>query len=151
MFAWYGVPCVVGCFRMRWLLSPRGGEVHSVCLVWCTVCRGVFQNEVAVVPSWTGGYALFAWYGVVQCVVGCFRMRWLLSPRGGEVRSVCLVWCCTVCRGVFQNEVAAALAEGGKAVFAWKGESEEDFWWCIEKCVSAENWQPNMVSADTPR
>ena len=45
----------------------------------------------------------------------------------------------------FQNEVAAALAEAGSPIFAWKGESEEDFWWCIEKCISSDNWQPNMV------
>ena len=34
------------------------------------------------------------------------------------------------------------------SVFAWRGESEEDFWWCIERCISAENWQPNMVLDD---
>jgi S-adenosylhomocysteine hydrolase len=37
-----------------------------------------------------------------------------------------------------QNEVAAALAEAGFSVFAWRGETEEDFWWCIDKCVNAE-------------
>ena len=47
-----------------------------------------------------------------------------------------------------QNEVAAALAENNISVFAWRGESEEDFWWCIERCISAENWQPNMVLDD---
>uniref|UniRef100_A0A1B0CWI5 S-adenosyl-L-homocysteine hydrolase NAD binding domain-containing protein n=1 Tax=Lutzomyia longipalpis TaxID=7200 RepID=A0A1B0CWI5_LUTLO len=47
-----------------------------------------------------------------------------------------------------QNEVAAALAEAGYAVFAWRGETEEDFWWCIDKCVNAENWQPNMILDD---
>lgn len=70
-----------------------------------------------------------------------------------------------------QNAVAAALAErgtaaqqhtrvetvslrfpftphplSGTAVFAWRGESEDDFWWCIERCVGAEIWQPNMVA-----
>ncbi len=47
---------------------------------------------------------------------------------------------------LFQNEVAAALAEVGVPVFCWKGESEEDFWWAIEKCLNSDNWQPNMVS-----
>ncbi|XP_047499946.1 adenosylhomocysteinase-like 1 isoform X7 [Penaeus chinensis] len=47
-----------------------------------------------------------------------------------------------------QNEVAAALAEAGHPVFAWRGESEEDFWWCIDKCINAENWQPNMILDD---
>lgn len=35
----------------------------------------------------------------------------------------------------------------GVAVFAWKGESEDDFWWCIDRCVSTDGWQPNMVIA----
>ncbi|CAG12135.1 unnamed protein product, partial [Tetraodon nigroviridis] len=47
-----------------------------------------------------------------------------------------------------QNEVAAALAEGGFNVFAWKGESEDDFWWCIDRCVNVEGWQPNMILDD---
>lgn len=47
-----------------------------------------------------------------------------------------------------QNEVAAALAEAGVAVYAWRGQSEEDFWWCIDRCIDSENWQPNMVRED---
>ncbi|KAJ8955407.1 hypothetical protein NQ318_003505 [Aromia moschata] len=47
-----------------------------------------------------------------------------------------------------QNEVAAALAEAGYPVFAWRRKTEEDFWWCIDKCVNAENWQPNMILDD---
>lgn len=47
-----------------------------------------------------------------------------------------------------QNEVAAALAEAGYPVFAWKGESEEDFWWCIDKCIHTDSWQPNMILDD---
>lgn len=47
-----------------------------------------------------------------------------------------------------QNEVAAALAYAEYPIFAWRGETEEDFWWCIDKCVAAENWQPNMILDD---
>ncbi|XP_063994938.1 adenosylhomocysteinase-like 1 isoform X3 [Diachasmimorpha longicaudata] len=47
-----------------------------------------------------------------------------------------------------QNEVAAALASAGYPIFAWRGETEEDFWWCIDKCIAAENWQPNMILDD---
>ncbi|KAM6192095.1 S-adenosylhomocysteine hydrolase-like protein 1 isoform 2-T2 [Sarcoramphus papa] len=47
-----------------------------------------------------------------------------------------------------QNEVAAALAEAGVAVFAWKGESEDDFWWCIDRCVNVDGWQANMILDD---
>ncbi|KAG8440099.1 hypothetical protein GDO86_006041 [Hymenochirus boettgeri] len=46
------------------------------------------------------------------------------------------------------NEVAAALAESGVPVFSWKGESEDDFWWCIDRCVNVEGWQPNMILDD---
>jgi hypothetical protein len=49
-----------------------------------------------------------------------------------------------------QNEVAAALAESGYPIFAWKGETEEDFWWSIDKCVNADGWQPNMVGSLFP-
>ena len=35
-----------------------------------------------------------------------------------------------------QNEVAAALAETGVSIYAWKGQSEEDFWWCIQQCLA---------------
>ncbi|XP_015258866.1 PREDICTED: adenosylhomocysteinase 2-like [Cyprinodon variegatus] len=47
-----------------------------------------------------------------------------------------------------QNTVAAALAEGGISVFAWRGESEEDFWWCIDRCVAADSWEPNLILDD---
>ncbi|KAG7999814.1 Adenosylhomocysteinase 3 [Nibea albiflora] len=47
-----------------------------------------------------------------------------------------------------QNAIAAALAERGIPVFAWRGESEDDFWWCIDRCISAETWQPNMILDD---
>lgn len=47
-----------------------------------------------------------------------------------------------------QNEVAAALAENNIPVFAWRGETEEDFWWCIDRCICNDNWQPNMVLDD---
>ncbi|GBN77985.1 Adenosylhomocysteinase 3, partial [Araneus ventricosus] len=46
------------------------------------------------------------------------------------------------------NEVAAAMAEAGVPVYAWRGESEEDFWWCIDKCIHSDNWQPNMILDD---
>lgn len=47
-----------------------------------------------------------------------------------------------------QNAVAAALAEGGTSVFAWRGESEDDFWWCIDRCVCADAWQANLILDD---
>ncbi|KAG7295026.1 S-adenosylhomocysteine hydrolase-like protein 1 [Plutella xylostella] len=48
-----------------------------------------------------------------------------------------------------QNEVAAALAHAGFSIFAWRGESEEAFWWCISQCCSpSAAWQPNMILDD---
>lgn len=42
-------------------------------------------------------------------------------------------------------KILAMCYVSGVAVFAWKGESEDDFWWCIDRCVNTEGWQPNMV------
>ncbi|XP_063953567.1 putative adenosylhomocysteinase 3 [Lytechinus pictus] len=65
-----------------------------------------------------------------------------LSALGASIRwSACNIYST-------QNEVAAALAEAGFPVFAWRGETEEDFWWCIEKCILADAWQPNMILDD---
>jgi adenosylhomocysteinase len=48
-----------------------------------------------------------------------------------------------------QDHAAAALADQGIPVFAWKGETEEEYWWCIEQTVSGpDNWQPNMLLDD---
>ena len=44
--------------------------------------------------------------------------------------------------------MAAALAEAGIPIFAWRGETEDDFWWCLDKCINADNWQPNMILDD---
>src|SRR5881397_1309861 len=34
-----------------------------------------------------------------------------------------------------QDHAASAIAAAGVRVFAWKGESEEEFWWCIEQTI----------------
>ncbi|EDV93839.1 adenosylhomocysteinase-like 2 isoform X1 [Drosophila grimshawi] len=47
-----------------------------------------------------------------------------------------------------QNAVAAALAEAGVPIFAWRGETEEEFWWCLDKCIHSEGWQPNLILDD---
>ncbi|ESO08776.1 hypothetical protein HELRODRAFT_186768 [Helobdella robusta] len=65
-----------------------------------------------------------------------------LHSLGAQIR-----WCaCNIYST--QNEVAAALAEAGFSVFAWKGESEADFWWCIDRCIQSDNWQPNLILDD---
>ena len=48
-----------------------------------------------------------------------------------------------------QDHAAAALASKGIPVFAWKGETEEEYWWCIEQTISGpNNWKPNMLLDD---
>jgi len=48
-----------------------------------------------------------------------------------------------------QDHAAAAIAEAGIPVFAWKGETEEEYWWCIEQTVRGpDNWTPNMILDD---
>lgn len=48
-----------------------------------------------------------------------------------------------------QDHAAAALAAKGIPVFAWKGETEDDYWWCIEQTLQGPNgWYPNMLLDD---
>jgi adenosylhomocysteinase len=52
-----------------------------------------------------------------------------------------------------QDHAAAAIAAAGIPVFAWKGLSEEEFWWCIEATVRGPDgkggeWTPNMILDD---
>jgi adenosylhomocysteinase len=48
-----------------------------------------------------------------------------------------------------QDHAAAAVAVEGIPVFAWKGETEEEFWWCIEQTVRGpDGWKPNMILDD---
>lgn len=48
-----------------------------------------------------------------------------------------------------QDHAAAALADLGIPVFAWKGETEEEYWWCIEQTVSGpDGWKPNILLDD---
>ena len=48
-----------------------------------------------------------------------------------------------------QDHAAAAIASKGIPVFAWKGMSEEEFWWCIEQTLyGPNNWKPNMILDD---
>src|ERR1700726_3144915 len=45
-----------------------------------------------------------------------------------------------------QDHAAAGLAAHGIPVFAWKGETEEEYWWCVEKSIHGdESWIPNML------
>ncbi len=48
-----------------------------------------------------------------------------------------------------QDHAAAAMAAANIPTFAWKGESEEEFWWCIDQTIfGPDNWRPNMILDD---
>ncbi|MDP6417663.1 MAG: adenosylhomocysteinase, partial [Gammaproteobacteria bacterium] len=48
-----------------------------------------------------------------------------------------------------QDHAAAAIADAGFSVFAWKGETEEEYWWCIEKTLDFGDGQaPNILLDD---
>ena len=47
-----------------------------------------------------------------------------------------------------QDHAAAAIAASGVPVFAWKGETEEEYDWCIRQTIEADGWQPNLLLDD---
>jgi adenosylhomocysteinase len=48
-----------------------------------------------------------------------------------------------------QDHAAAAMAAAGVPVFAWKGETEEEYWWCVKQTIEGPNhWRPNLILDD---
>ena len=83
-------------------------------------------------------------------IVGCLHMTIqtavlieTLIALGAEIRwSSCNIFST-------QDHAAAAIAAGGIPVFAWKGESEDEFWWCIDQTIEGpDGWRPNMILDD---
>ncbi len=83
-------------------------------------------------------------------VVGCLHMTIqtavlieTLMELGATVRwSSCNIFST-------QDQAAAAIAAKGIPVFAWKGETEEEYEWCIEQTLKGpDGWAPNMVLDD---
>ena len=82
-------------------------------------------------------------------IIGCLHMTIqtavlieTLTELGAKVRwSSCNIFST-------QDHAAAAIAKKGIPVFAWKNETEQDFWWCIEKTIKAKNWEPNLILDD---
>ena len=83
-------------------------------------------------------------------IVGCLHMTIqtavlieTLTALGATVRwSSCNIFST-------QDQAAAAIAAEDTPVFAWKGETEEEFWWCIEQTIKGPNgWTPNMILDD---
>ena len=83
-------------------------------------------------------------------ILGCLHMTIqtavlieTLINLGAEVRwSSCNIFST-------QDHAAAAIAKRGIPVFAWKGMTEEEFWWCIDQTIIGEkNWKPNLILDD---
>jgi adenosylhomocysteinase len=85
-------------------------------------------------------------------IIGCIHMTIqtavlieTLIELGAEVRwSSCNIFST-------QDHAAAAIAAAGIPVFAWKGETEEEYMWCIEQTCHAPNgelWDANMILDD---
>jgi adenosylhomocysteinase len=83
-------------------------------------------------------------------IAGCIHMTIqtavlieTLVALGAEVRwSSCNIFST-------QDQAAAAIAAAGIPVFAWKGETEEEYWWCVEQTIRGPNgWVPNMILDD---
>ena len=84
-------------------------------------------------------------------ILGCIHMTIqtavlieTLTALGAEVRwSGCNIFST-------QDHAAAAIAESGVPVFAWKGQTEEEFNWCIEQTILCEGkpWDANMILDD---
>ncbi|NEQ95817.1 MAG: adenosylhomocysteinase [Cyanothece sp. SIO2G6] len=85
-------------------------------------------------------------------IIGCIHMTIqtavlieTLQELGAEVRwSSCNIFST-------QDHAAAAIAEAGVPVYAWKGETEEEYVWCIEQtCRDADGnlWDANMILDD---
>jgi adenosylhomocysteinase len=66
-----------------------------------------------------------------------------LTALGAEVRwSSCNIYST-------QDHAAAAIAVTGVPVFAWKGETEEEYWWCVEQTIAwPDGSPPNMILDD---
>ena len=83
-------------------------------------------------------------------IIGCLHMTIqtavlieTLVNLGAEVRwSSCNIFST-------QDHAAAAIAKAGIPVYAWKGETEEEYLWCIKQTITGnKEWKPNMLLDD---
>lgn len=114
------------------------------------------RKEIAIAETEMPGLmALRTEYGPSQPlkgarIAGCLHMTIqtavlieTLTALGAEVRwSSCNIFST-------QDQAAAAIAATGVPVFAWKGETEEEYEWCIDQTIVGPNgWHPNMILDD---
>jgi len=82
-------------------------------------------------------------------IIGCLHMTIetavlieTLKELGANVRwSSCNIFST-------QDHAAAAIADQGIPVFAWKEETDEEYEWCIKQTIEAPGWEPNILLDD---
>ena len=114
------------------------------------------RKEITIAETEMPGLmALRAEYGASKPlkgarIVGCLHMTIqtavlieTLIDLGASVRwSSCNIFST-------QDHAAAAIAQAGIPVFAWKGETEDEYWWCIDQTIKGpDSWTPNMILDD---
>ena len=114
------------------------------------------RKEIAIAETEMPGLmALRAEFGEAQTlkgarIAGCLHMTIqtavlieTLTALGAEVRwSSCNIFST-------QDQAAAAIAVTGVPVFAWKGETDEELWSCIEQTIEGpDGWRPNLILDD---
>lgn len=114
------------------------------------------RREISLAESEMPGLmALREEYGAAQPlagarIAGCLHMTIqtavlieTLTALGASVRwSSCNIFST-------QDHAAAAIAATGVPVFAWKGETEEEYEWCVKRTIDGDDaWRPNMLLDD---
>lgn len=114
------------------------------------------RKEIAIAETEMPGLmALRAEFGASKPlkgarIAGCLHMTIqtavlieTLIALGAEVRwSSCNIFST-------QDHAAAAIAAAGIPVFAWKGETEDEYWWCVKQTIlGPDGWKPNMLLDD---
>ena len=114
------------------------------------------RKEIAIAETEMPGLmALREEYGAARPlagarIAGCLHMTIqtavlieTLTELGAEIRwSSCNIFST-------QDQAAAAIAATGVPVFAWKGETEDEFNWCIQQTIEGpDGWRPNLILDD---
>ena len=114
------------------------------------------RKEIAIAETEMPGLmALRAEFGAARPldgarIAGCLHMTVqtavlieTLTALGATVRwSSCNIFST-------QDHAAAAIAATGVPVFAWKGMSEDEFWWAIDRTIEGpDGWRPNLLLDD---
>mgnify|MGYP001825880822 CR=1 FL=1 len=138
-------------------MSSQAADVHSPDYKVADIALADFgRKEIAIAETVMPGLmALREEYAGKKPlagarITGCLHMTIqtavlieTLAELGADIRwSSCNIFST-------QDHAAAAIAAAGIPVFAWKGETEEEYWWCVEQTIHGpDGWTPNMLLDD---